>query len=99
LSYQSVCDVINKHFDAQVEVVQVSREEFGEKLREIGGVAYPGNEHVARVTPLFQTVFKQGMMSEVTDHVEMLTGVAPEDFANWLARNPEINAMITSEPQ
>ena len=79
--------MINRHFDAQVEVVQVSREEFGEKLREIWGVAYPGNEHVARVTPLFQTVFKQGMMSEVTNHVEILAGVAPEDFPNWLVRN------------
>ena len=87
LSYQDVCEVINEFFDAQVKVEHVNVDEFADRLRQIWGVAYPETEHVARVTPLFQTVFKQGMMSEVTDHVERLTGSAPEDFLNWLERN------------
>jgi NAD(P)H dehydrogenase (quinone) len=87
LSYEDVCEVINDFFDAQVKVAHVAVEEFAERLNQIWGVAYPGIKHVARVTPLFQTVFKQGLMSEVTDHVERLTGTAPEDVRSWLARN------------
>lgn len=89
LSYDDVCEVINGFFDAQVKVNNVAVDEFAERLREIWGVAYPETEHVARVTHLFQVVFRQGMMSEVTDHVEKLSGNPPEDVLTWLGRNAD----------
>ena len=87
LSYEEVCSVVNVHFNARVEVEHLPVDEFAEKLLKIWGVAYPGHEHVARVTPLFQVIFKQGMLAEVTDHVELLSGSAPETVLNWFERN------------
>jgi NAD(P)H dehydrogenase (quinone) len=87
LSYDDVRGIINEFFNAKIEMKHVNVDEFAEGLRQIWGVAYPEYEHVARITPLFQMVFKQGFMSEVTDHVEQLTGNPPEDVVSWLERN------------
>ncbi|MEM9750297.1 MAG: NmrA family NAD(P)-binding protein, partial [Pseudomonadota bacterium] len=84
LSYDDVAVIINDVFNASISVQQVEREDFADRLKEIWGVAYKGSEHVARVTPLFQTVFKQGLMSPITDHVRQLSGRAPESARSWL---------------
>ena len=88
LSYDEVGALISELFDTPIEVKHVSVEEFTDALRQIWGLAYEGAAHVIKVTPLFQTVFKEGMMSEVTDHVERLSGRPPEDVRAWLQRHP-----------
>jgi NAD(P)H dehydrogenase (quinone) len=87
LSYDEVCDIVNRIFSTNIQTLHLSREEFSDRLRKIWGVAYPEHEHVARVTPLFQEIFKQGLLSEVTNHVELLSGVQPEGVSHWLERN------------
>lgn len=88
LSYDEVGALISELFDTAIEVKHVSVEEFTDALRQIWGLAYEGAAHVVKVTPLFQRVFKEGMMGEVTDHVEQLSGRPPEDVRTWLQRHP-----------
>jgi NAD(P)H dehydrogenase (quinone) len=87
LSYDNVRGIVNDFFDTKIEIKHVNVEEFKEGLRQIWGVAYPKYEHVARITPLFQMVFKQNFMNIVTDHVEQLSGHPPEDVETWLEQN------------
>lgn len=87
LGYAEVAALINELFGAEIKLVDVEREEFASRLKDIWGVAYGGIEHVARVTPMFQTVFKQGMMSEVTSDVLTLSGKPPESARAWLQRH------------
>ncbi len=87
LSYDEVGAIVNEVFAAHIHVKHVTLEEFTAGLREIWGLAYDGVDHVARVTPLFQQVFREGMMSEVTRHVEQLSGRAPESVEHWLRRH------------
>lgn len=87
LSYEQIATLINELFDTNIQIINVEREEFAKRLKEIWGVAYDGIEHVARVTPLFQTVFKQGLMSAVSSDVEELSGKKPESVRDWLMRH------------
>ncbi|QIB64967.1 NAD(P)H-binding protein [Kineobactrum salinum] len=87
LGYADVASLINELYGAKIKLVDVEREEFASRLKEIWGVAYGGLEHVARVTPMFQTVFKQGLMSEVTSDVLRLSGRPPESARTWLTRH------------
>ncbi len=87
LTYADVAARIESRFNTSITVSDVSVDEFGDRLRQIWGLAYDGIEHVARVTPLFQMVFKEGLMSAVTDDVERLSGHAPETVEHWLARH------------
>lgn len=87
LSYEDVAAIVTKEFGTPIRVVHVERDEFADRLFKIWGVAYEGIAHVARVTPLFQAVFKEGLMSPVTSDVETLTGQKPEGVHSWIKRN------------
>ncbi|NIB42534.1 NAD(P)H-binding protein [Pseudomaricurvus alkylphenolicus] len=87
LSYADVAGLINELHGSDIKLVNVNCSEFADRLKDIWGVAYEGIEHVARVTPLFQTVFRQGMMSDVTSDVLNLSGRSPESAQSWLGRH------------
>ncbi len=90
LTYEDVRDIVSEVFDRPIEMKHVETEAFAAALKEIWGVAYEGHEHVARVTALFQVVFKQGMMADVTDHVAELSGRPPETVRHWLERHDPV---------
>ncbi|MEO0497992.1 MAG: NAD(P)H-binding protein [Pseudomonadota bacterium] len=87
LNYAQVGEKLSAFFGNDIALTHVAEEEFAARLLDVWGVAYEGAEHVAKVTSKFQMVFREGLMSPVTRHVEMLTGQKPESVEEWFKRN------------